>query len=482
MRGLRGRLLVTVVGLVALTSVVLGAGSYLFVAASLRDGAIRDATAETDFNVGVLARDALPTAVTADDPAVGAYLRAIQQRGDSGAVIVFPDGERAASDLTSDGVVARTSAGLRDRVVQGLVAYERLTAADPDGTVRSWLVTGARRPPDGPDFFFVFDATETESAITQLGQALLVGGVVLTLLALAAAGLVARGLLLPVAAAGRAAERIAGGDLSARLDERSRDEFGAWAASFNRMAASLEASVADLRAARDRQRRFVADVSHELRTPITALVQEAAILRDHLEAMPPGGRRAAELLVADVARLRTLVDDLMEVSRFDAHAEVAEPAEVDAAAFLRAIVGARLPSARLTLPDEPVRVVLDRRRLERIVGNVLDNAREHGEAASVEVALEVGGDALRIVVADRGPGVPAEELPRLFDRFHKADPSRSRGGSGLGLAIAREHAELLGGTLDAELRPGGGLRFVLELPVTRPLPAGDGGVTGEVEP
>ena len=89
----------------------------------------------------------------------------------------------------------------------------------------------------------------------------------------------------------------------------------------------------------------------------------------------------------------------------------------------------------------------------------------------MEVGLGVDGDTLRLTVADRGPGVPPDELPHLFERFRKADPSRSRGGSGLGLAIAREHAELLGGTLDATLRDGGGLRFELRLPVTRPLPA-----------
>jgi signal transduction histidine kinase len=281
--------------------------------------------------------------------------------------------------------------------------------------------------------------------------------------------------------ASQAAGRIAAGDLSARLPVDSRDEFGAWAATFNRMAASLERTVGELQLAQDQQRTFVADVSHELRTPLTALVQEAALLRDHLDALPPDGRRGGELLVRDVARLRTLVDDLMEISRFDAAAEVAALTEFDAAAFVRAVVAARLPSARLDVPDEPLRVVLDRRRLERILGNLLDNAREHGEAAAVEVGLGEEGDTIRLTVADRGPGVPPEELPYLFERFHKADPSRSRGGSGLGLAIAREHAELLGGTLDATLGDGGGLRFELRLPVTRPLPGGDDPVTEEIE-
>jgi two-component system sensor histidine kinase MtrB len=261
----------------------------------------------------------------------------------------------------------------------------------------------------------------------------------------------------------------------------STDEFGTWAATFNRMAASLDRTVGELQIAQDRQRAFVADVSHELRTPMTALVQEAGLLRDHLDALPPDGRRASELLVGDVARLRTLVDDLMEISRFDAAAEVAAPTEFDAAAFVRAVVANRLPSARVDVPADEVRVVLDRRRLERILGNLLDNAREHGEGAAVEVALAIEGDTLQLSVADRGPGVPPDELPSLFERFHKADPSRSRGGSGLGLAIAREHAELLGGTLRAELRPGGGLRFELRVPVTRPLPGGDEPVTEEAD-
>jgi two-component system sensor histidine kinase MtrB len=185
--------------------------------------------------------------------------------------------------------------------------------------------------------------------------------------------------------------------------------------------------------------------------------------------------------VGDVARLRALVDDLMEISRFDADAEEVAATEFDVGAFIGAIVAARLPAARLRVPDDPTRVVLDRRRLERIVGNLLDNAREHAGGAAVEVTAALSGNRLQVSVADRGPGVDAAALPNVFERFHKADPSRSRGGSGLGLAIAREHAELLGGTIVAAPRPGGGLRFEVDLPVTRPLPAGDERVTGEVE-
>jgi two-component system sensor histidine kinase MtrB len=472
-RGIRGRLLVTIVGLVALTSIILGVGAYLYVATSLRDQQQDEAVAQTDFNVGVLADQLLPADVSREELADSGLITAFELRGDAGTIVDLGDGDPVTSGFAAADAVARLSPQLVAIVERGEIGFERLNLGDG----RPYLVTGARRAGGGPAFYFLFEAAEIEAAIAQLGQALLVGGLVLTGLAVVAAGFLARGILRPVRDASEAAGKIAGGDLSARLPVESNDEFGTWAATFNRMAASLDGTVAELQVAQDRQRAFVAEVSHELRTPMTALVHEAALLRDHLDALPPSGRRAGELLVGDVARLRTLVDDLMEISRFDAAAEVAAPTEFDAAAFVRAVVGDRLPSAALQVPTEGVRVVLDRRRLERILGNLLDNAREHGEAAGVEVTLAIDGDELRLEVADRGPGVAEDELPHLFERFHKVDPSRSRGGSGLGLAIAREHAELLGGTLRAETRPGGGLRFELRLPVTRPLPAGDEAVT-----
>jgi two-component system sensor histidine kinase MtrB len=312
-----------------------------------------------------------------------------------------------------------------------------------------------------------------EAALAQLRLALGGGALALALIALVAARLAARGVLRPVEAAGRAAERIERGDLSARVPVTSRDEFGTWALRFNRMAAALDESVGRLRESQGQNRQFVADVSHELRTPLAALVAEASILRDHLAALPPEARRAGELLVGDVARLRTLVDELMELSRFDAAAEHVSVEPVDLVRLVRTIAAARLPEAHLALPHEPVVIATEPRRLERILGNLLDNAREHGEGASIEVELLVGIDEVVIAVADRGPGVPADRLARIFERFYKADPSRRSGSSGLGLAIAAEHAELLGGHLAAANRPEGGLRIEVRLPVTGSLPPGD---------
>ena len=172
---------------------------------------------------------------------------------------------------------------------------------------------------------------------------------ILVLLALLAARRIARGVLAPVEAAAQAAERIERGDFSARVPVTSSDEFGSWAERFNRMAAALEDSIGRLQEAQSQNRRFVADVSHELRTPLAALVAEASILREDVGSLPERSRRAGELLVADIARLRVLVDDLMEVSRFDADAEQVSLQPVDVGRLLETVTASRLPDA----PNRP---------------------------------------------------------------------------------------------------------------------------------
>jgi len=189
--------------------------------------------------------------------------------------------------------------------------------------------------------------------------------------------------------------------------------------------------------------------------------------------MPPEARRMGELLTADVTRLRTLVEDLLEVSRLDAGSEALSPADFDAAALAAAVAAARCPSARVEAPGTlPVRT--DRRRLERILGNLLENAARHGAGGEVTVTLRRFAEDLEVIVADRGPGVPEAGLERLFERFYKADSARSSAGSGLGLAIARSHARALGGDLTARCREGGGLDFAARIPVAEPLPDGEG--------
>jgi two-component system sensor histidine kinase MtrB len=468
MRGIRTRLALALVFLVAITVTAIGVGTYVFVEAQLRDGLLAEAERQAQFNLSVLVPERLPEGVTRESYGPSGLQDAFRLRGDVETIVDYRDGEPPDTTLSLSGALDELPQALKDLVAQGRLGYAWQTVAGEPS-----LVVGGRSAGGGPDFYFVFPAETVESALGLLRLGLLAAAFIAIALALATAGLVARGILRPVDSGSVAAARIAAGDLSARLPARGADEFARFAAEFNRMADSLASTIARLEHSESQNRRFVADVSHELRTPLTALVAEASIIEAGLDQLPPDSRRAAELLVADVRRLRVLVDDLMELSRFDARAESAELQPIDLGEGVRSIVDSRLPSAELRLPGETVIVDADIRRLDRIVGNLLDNARHHAPDSPVEVAVEREGEIARVSVADRGPGVSADAVAHLFDRFYKADASRHGGSSGLGLAIAAEHAALLGGELAAANRPGGGLEVTLTLPVTRSLPARD---------
>lgn len=458
--GVRTRLVATFIGLIAVTVIILGVGAYLFVSSSLRGQLVEDAVQQTNFNLAVLATEWLDGNPTAAEYQASPLADALALRGDVDVYVDFGDGDPFLSKpafLTTRELV---SDDLIEIVAGGNIGREWVTVDDVP-----YLVTAGRRPPVGPDFFFFHPAIDIENGLDTLRQALLAGGLVLILIGAAAGNWAARQVLRPVRQASEAALEMAGGDLTVRLAAASRDEFGAWADAFNRMAGSLEDTISRLEAARARERRFVADVSHELRTPLTGLVNEAALVKSHLERMPGDGSRIAELLVNDVARMRRLVDDLLEISRLDAGAQETRPERIDLREFLAAVIADRLPGARLLGGMEKMLVDVDRRRLERIVGNLLDNARVHAAGREVEVSAEQEPGIIVVVVADRGPGVDPTDLDRLFERFAVGDRSRSGSGTGLGLAIAHQHALQMGGSLRADNRPEGGVTFELRLPV-----------------
>jgi signal transduction histidine kinase len=476
-RGIRTRLTVTLLALVAVTVTSIGIGTYVFIEARLRDNLLDEVSRQAQFDLSVLLPEQLPPDATRDDFEASGLEQAFELRGEADLIVDFGDGDPYVSRLPLVPVLAQLPATLRQAIDDGRLVY----AWQPvDG--RRALIVGGRQA-GGPAVYLVVDAEPLEAVLGQLRLGLVAAGLIAIVVAIALAGLIARRILRPIASGSAAASRIAAGDLAARLPVEGRDEFAAWAREFNRMADSLQATVASLEAAQQQNRRFVADVSHELRTPITALVAEASIIEAGLDRLEPDARRAAELLVGDVRRLRVLVDDLMELSRFDADAEALRLEPVDLGRVVGAIVAARLPEAAVSLPPGPVVAESDVRRLDRIVGNLLDNARVHATGSPVEVTLALAGAEATIAVADRGPGVSEEALGHLFERFYKADPSRAAAAStsGLGLAIAAEHAALLGGTLRATARPGGGLVFTLLLPVTRSLPDSHGPDTREIE-
>ncbi len=468
-RSFRTRLIVTVIALVAVTAGFVGVLSYVLVRNSLRAQLIEDAVDRAGFNISVLAStEQLPDDAGPDEFEASRLSDRFLLRGTGGVYVEFADGQTFSSSLGLLDAGDLISTELRTIVAEGRFGYEFMTVGESTD-----LVVAGRRPPGGPDFYFFFDAADVDNTLNQLARVLAIAGAAILLVGALGAGLIARRVLRPVAVASRAAGVMAEGDLSVRVPAETADELGRMAEAFNRMAASLEAQIKALQDAHDREQRFVADVSHELRTPLTALVNEAAMLQHRLDDLTATDRRIGEMLVADVDRLRTLVEDLLEVSRLDSAPTAPEASDVDLAKFLAAVIADRHPGASLgEMRSEPT-VHADRRSLERIVGNLLDNAAAHAPGAAVEVVASLEDGLLTIRVSDDGPGVPVDELPRLFDRFYKTDASR-QGGSGLGLAIARQHARRLGGDIGVRTAATGGLEFVVQIPVTEPLRSGDG--------
>jgi two-component system, OmpR family, sensor histidine kinase MtrB len=447
---LRRRLALAFALTAGLAAAALAAGSFLLVRDARLADSVDRALEQSRFNL-VLAAEVLP----AEGP--DGLLEALERRGGFDTVLL--EGGRASPSSLSLGA-DQVPADLQELVASGQLAYERTTVADT-----SYLVTGGRVAGTDAEAYFFFSEEDLRSDLRELGTILLGGlGVVIVLAALAGA-LLARRTLAPVARASDAARSLAEGLLATRLPVEREDEFGAWATSFNEMAEALETKITELSEAQARERRFTADVAHELRTPLTAVVNEASLLAEHIGRMPPEARRPAELLVADVARLRDLVEDLIEISRLEAGTQPVRPERVDLGSLVASAVRARGWEDRLRLDAEEVVLTSDPRRLERIVANLIGNALEHGGR---DVAVRVGRDGVGpfVEVSDRGPGIAREDLPHLFDRFYKADRARTGHGTGLGLAIALENARLLGGEIVVASEPGVGSRFTLRLTVT----------------
>jgi signal transduction histidine kinase len=235
------------------------------------------------------------------------------------------------------------------------------------------------------------------------------------------------------------------------------------------MADALEAKIAALSAAQARELRFTANVAHELRTPLTALVAAASLLSEQARHLPDEARRPVELLTADVGRLRVLVDELMEISRLDAGSEPVQHRAADVHSIVTALISARGWQDKVVVDDQPLTLITDPRRIERILANLLENAIEHS-GRDVRVRIAALGTHASIAVADGGPGIRPEQLPLIFERFYKADSARASAGSGLGLAIALENARLLGGDISVSSDVRSGSVFRLTLPME---PSGD---------
>ena len=301
--------------------------------------------------------------------------------------------------------------------------------------------------------------------LTEFWWQLLVAGAVAAVVALVIARWLARGMTQPLRDMVQAARRMETGDYSQRVVTDSRDEVGRLADAFNRMSAELD-GLEMLR------RELVANVSHELKTPISALRAHLENLLDGVEEPNP---ETLQVMLVQSERLGRLVDQLLDLSKLES-GDVPlqrEPVEVAplVAQVLSEIQVAR-PEAAVSLSEElPVDlppVYADRERVHQVLFNLLDNAvRLTPGGGRVTVIASRHDGSVDVVVADTGPGISPEDLPRVFERFFRVDASRSRddGGTGIGLAIARSVVEAHGGRIWAESEPGRGSTFTFELPV-----------------
>jgi signal transduction histidine kinase len=429
----RRRLALICTATTALATALFGIGAFLFIRADRIDRFEAAAGREASLAVMALDRDS---------------------RSADAAVDALSEVSRAGLVAVTDGAVDAT-AGLSAASVPSVLRERTIGSEDEPMLVRSGRhLVVATATPDGDRYFFFFDHLTVDADIEAVARVLVVSWVAVVLAAAALSQRVAKRTLWPVRRAADAANDLASGLLRTRLPVEGEDEFAAWASSFNRMVDELERRIA-------REQRLTADVAHELRTPLGSLLTAATMIEQHADRLPPEVRRPAELTVQELRRLRRLVEDLLEMARLEGGQEQLVVSDVEVRERIRELLASRGWSRSVDVLGRHVRVRTDPRRLDRILGNLVENAVRHGRPpVVVEVRDHV--DGVVVEVRDAGEGVPDHEVGSLFEPFFKRDRSRSGPGTGLGLAIAAEHARVLGARLEAFRRPDG-MVFRLEM-------------------
>lgn len=325
------------------------------------------------------------------------------------------------------------------------------------------------------EMYIIFSLANEKKTLDLIYRSLLFTGIILLLLISMITYLVVRQVVRPVREAAQIATAFTAGDFRRRMKVYSQDEISTLGNAFNEMAESLENQIARLENLSRVQQRFVSDVSHELRTPLTTLRMASEVINSAKNGFDPTVARSTELLVAQLDRFERLLEDLLEVSRFDAEVAVLEAVDFDivqlvqrCAEDLTLVARERKTQIYVTSSQPSVMIKADIRRVERILRNLLSNAIDHAEELQIDVRIEASDHDVAVGVRDHGVGLDENSLTRVFDRFWRADPSRARirGGTGLGLSIALEDARLHNGELEVWGRPGQGAHFVLSLPRT----------------
>lgn len=463
--GLRARVSAAFATGAALLSAALAVVTFALVDHYLLARQLQNAVHETYADARVVHRDLLR-----GGPNIGRVLSSLTEP-EGTAAYLYQDGEWYSAAFAF-GYGPRTSrpagvpAALVHLVRSGQPARQQVVLANQPA-----VTVGVPLESVGAEFFEVYSLGQLSHSLQVLAWALLAGAAATSLGGLVVGRWASARLVGPLKKVADVAAAVAGGDLATRLPSGGGRELAVLSSSFNEMVEALEERI-------KRDARFASDVSHELRSPLTTIQAGIQVLQPAAAGLQPEARKALELLSEEVGRFSAMVQDLLEMSRFDAGAPDLDLQEVR----LDELVASTVSS--YTAGTVPVFVapgaadmwaLVDRRRLQRVLVNLLDNANTHGGGA-VGVRLQsrdgpVGPAEAEILVDDAGPGVAAPERPAIFERFYRGAAAGRRGastGTGLGLALVAEHVSAHGGSVEVTDRPGGGARFSVHLPLSGP--------------
>ncbi len=456
--GLRTRIMSMFIIGALLLSTFLAAVAYSFTRSSLLNQREQSSTELAYRNARVAQRE-----ISAGNTSANAIIDRLQQVGVAQAAINI-DGAWASHSAKFTPTVIPAS--MQAKVIGDRVPSRMIIKFENVPT----LVIGIPLESSNAAYFEFADLADANTTLRNVGLSLLFGGLITTLAGALTGMIAAKRAIRPLGDAAQAAKAIAGGRLDTRLENTDDHDLQLLSTAFNDMAEALQNRV-------ERDARFASDVSHELRSPLMTLAASVEVMQARRDEMPERAQAALDLLVGDVTRFQGLVEDLLEISRFDAGAIRLHLEDLLVAEFVRqAVAVSSLPQTKLTVSDRAEGLIMhgDRRRLARVVANLIDNARVHGGGAPEINVIEAEGEGeplnhVWIVVEDRGPGVPNEERHLVFERFARgavAGRRSSSDGAGLGLSLVEEHVRMHGGRVWVEDRPDGkpGARFVLELP------------------
>ena len=455
--GLRPRVMAAFAAGAAFLSGALALTTFALVHHYLLDQREATAVHETYSHARVLKRD-----LTYAGANLGEALSSLTDEQGTVALL-YHQGEWYSASV-SVGESTRTSrpaslpAALVKMVAHGAPAQQRIVAQGEPA-----VVVGVPLASVHADYFEIHSLGELARTLDVLAVVLLSCSVATTIGGLLVGRWASGRLLRPLRDIADVAAAISGGALGQRLPPADDPDLAVLAASFNEMVEALEERI-------KRDARFASDVSHELRSPLTTVQATVELLEASEAGLPPDGRRALELLSAEIRRFSTMVQDLLEISRFDAGAANLDLEEL---ALDDLVVNTVAAYTRDEVPVVVTReangtwVLGDRRRLQRVLVNLLDNARAHAGGA-VRVVVDRCGDEAEVAVDDVGPGVQPAERNAIFERFYRGAAAGRRAGTsgtGLGLALVAEHVKAHHGRVDVTDRPGGGARFVVRLPL-----------------